>query len=167
MGEELETTDCSCALDCEPYVGSAIMERADISAKDLDLSRIPCDRLVLGNPILQWIRQEPELLKENDVPYPSEDHDQEAPGATARFVKVLGESRFGNQVTGTEDLVHMSKGFVHKNTDENPQWACPNFESWSAWRRTELSDNPVPADLLDSNDSTALNKWLYVAHSFS
>ncbi len=103
------------------------MERADISAKDLDLSRIPRDRLVLSDPILQWIRQEPELLKENDVPNPSEDHDQEAPGATARFVKVLGESRFGNQVTGTEDLVRMPKGFVPKNTEENTQWACRNI----------------------------------------
>ncbi len=52
--EELETTECSCALDCEPYVGSAIMERADISAKDLDLSHIPRDRLVLSDPILQF-----------------------------------------------------------------------------------------------------------------
>ncbi len=67
------------------------------------------------------------MLKENDVPYPSDDHDQEAPGATARFVKVLSESRFGNQVTGTEDLVCMSKGFVPKNTEENTQWACRNI----------------------------------------
>ncbi len=52
--EELETTDCSCALDCEPYVGSVIMERADVSAKYLDLSRILRDRLVLSDPILQW-----------------------------------------------------------------------------------------------------------------
>ncbi len=116
LDEELETTDCSCALDCQSYVGSEIMERADISAKDLDLSCISHDRLDLSDPILQWIRQESELLKENDVPNPSEDHDQEAPGATARFVKVLGESRFSNQVTGTENLV---KGFVPKNMEEN------------------------------------------------
>ncbi len=158
--EELETTDCSCALDCEPYVDSAIMERADITGKDLDLSSVPRDRLVLSDSILQWIRQEPELPKENDVPKPSEDHHQEAPGATARFVKILGESRFGNQVTGTEDLVRMSKGFVPKNTEENTLWACRNFESWCAWRHTQLPDDPVPADLLDSNDSAALNTWL-------
>ncbi len=67
------------------------------------------------------------MLKENDVPNPSQDHDQEAPGATVRFVKVLGESRFGNQVTGTEGLVCTSKGFVPKNTEENTQWACRNI----------------------------------------
>ncbi len=118
-------------------------------------------QLVLDESTVQWVQREPEL-KENDVVKPCEDHRQEASSATAKFVKVLGESRFGNQVTGTEDLARISKGFVPKNTEENTQWARRNFDSWCAWRHTQLPDDPVPVDLLTSNDSAVLNKWLYL-----
>ena len=58
-------------------------------------------------------------------------------------VKVLGESRFGNQVTSTEELTRASKGFVPKNTVENMQWALRNFESWRQWRCTQMPDETV------------------------
>ena len=74
--------------------------------------------------------------------------------------RVLGQSRFGNQVTGTEKLAEASKSFVPKKAKEKTQWAVRNFNSWRQWHSQQVPNEPVPEDLLESNDPTLLNKWL-------
>ncbi len=80
-----------CWTTCQMMCVS-LVERVGVSHKDLDLSRVPSYSLVLSDPIVNWILQKPE----NDAPKSREDHCQQATGASARPVMVLGESCFGN-----------------------------------------------------------------------
>ncbi len=141
-----------CWITCQ-IVCVSLVERVGVSRKDLDLRRVPTYSLVFSDPIVKWILQEPE----NDAPKSSEDHCQQATGASARPVMVLGESCFGNHVTGTQDLECLSTGFVPKNTDENTQWALHYFEFWCVWRRTQMPDNPVPLGKVQTRGQNTLN----------
>ena len=55
-----------------------------------------------------------------------------------------------------------SKGYTPVNIKANTEWALRNFKDWCTWRQNESPTDPVPSNLLSSNDADELNKWLSV-----
>ena len=61
----------------------------------------------------------------------------------------------------TEDkMKENSKGYTPANTKANTECALRNFKDWCTWRKNESPTDPVPSNLLSSNDADELNKWL-------
>ena len=58
------------------------------------------------------------------------------------------------------ELQQLSKGFVPKNTATNTKWALKNFQAWKEARNSNLSQDPVPDNLLETSDESVLNLWL-------
>ena len=59
-----------------------------------------------------------------------------------------------------EQLAVLSKGVTPVNTDKNTRWAVSNFEAWKEARNQKHLDDPIPEDLLMSNDPVILNLHL-------
>ena len=73
-------------------------------------------------------------------------------------MKPFGESKqFGQRLTDEDEVARLSKGFVPENTKANTQWAMRNFGAWCEWRKRQ--NDPVPVDLLESNDPALLELY--------
>ena len=59
-----------------------------------------------------------------------------------------------------EQLAVLSKGVVPANTDKSTKWALANFDAWRKARNEKYPANPVPEDLLTTNDPALLNTQL-------
>ena len=57
-------------------------------------------------------------------------------------------------------LREAAKGVVPKNTVNNTRWAENNFLAWAKERNKCVVDDPVPLDLLESQDADLVNKYL-------
>ena len=53
-----------------------------------------------------------------------------------------------------------AKGVIPANTRASSNWAIRNFNDWASNRSAMTPDDPVPADLLKSQDTVLLCKWL-------
>ena len=64
----------------------------------------------------------------------------------------------------TSLYIHMyytlSKGVIPANTRASSNWAIRNFNDWASNRSAMTPDDPVPANLLKSQDTVLLCKWL-------
>ena len=72
--------------------------------------------------------------------------------------KETTEERF--PVVEEKELEEASKGVVPLNTKKNNTWAIQNFNEWALSRNSRSPDDPVPEDLLSSNDADVMCKWL-------
>ena len=72
--------------------------------------------------------------------------------------KETTEERFA--VVEEKELEEASKGVVPLNTKKNNTWAVQNFNEWALSRNSRSPDDPVPEDLLSSNDADVMCKWL-------
>ena len=133
------------------------MEDQETAVPESFFAGLECDFQEAASSITQDVPSTPgptDLFDESIVDWLTDAQPSAQPGpvtrsksATRSLVKVLGESRFGNQVPSTEELTRASKGFVPKNTVENTQWALRNFESWRQWRCRQMPDDTVPVGL--------------------
>ena len=71
----------------------------------------------------------------------------------------LNNSRFVAPVSSPE-REKAAKGVIPVNTRANSNWAIKNFKEWASNRLAMTPDDPVPADLLQSQDPDLLCKWL-------
>ena len=67
--------------------------------------------------------------------------------------------RFGFP-TSENELSKAAKGVVPTNTMSNTRWAENNFVTWARERNKCVPDDPVPLDLLRSQDANLVNKNL-------
>ena len=70
----------------------------------------------------------------------------------------LNRSRFIAPVSSTE-CEKVARGVIPANTHANSNWTIKNFKEWASNRPSMTPDDPVPPDLLNSQD-TDLCKWL-------
>ena len=71
-----------------------------------------------------------------------------------------GTSKRFSTFVDDEQLAVLSKGVVPANTDKSTKWALANFEAWRRARNEKYPANPVPEDLLTTNDPALLNTQL-------
>ena len=79
------------------------------------------------------------------------------PAPLSDTTNTLGTSRFAEPVTD-EYSEKAAKGVIPDTTEFNTRWAMKNFESWVKQRNERLPDDPVPLDLLESNDADEICK---------
>ena len=60
----------------------------------------------------------------------------------------------------SEQLSELSKGHIPENTLKSTKWALKVFDQWKEVRNQSYPHNPVPDDLLLSNDTAVLNTYL-------
>ena len=53
-----------------------------------------------------------------------------------------------------------AKGVIPANTWANSNWAIKNFKEWVSNQSATIPDDPVPPELLESQDPELLCKWL-------
>lgn len=71
----------------------------------------------------------------------------------------LNHSRFIAPVSSPE-REKAAKGVIPANTTANSNWAIKNFKDWASNRSAMTPNDPVPPDLLNSQDTVLLCKWL-------
>ena len=71
----------------------------------------------------------------------------------------LNCSRFVAPVSSPE-REKAARGVIPANTQANSNWAVKNFKEWASNRSAMAPDDPVPPDLLKSQDTDLLCKWL-------
>ena len=59
-----------------------------------------------------------------------------------------------------DELKKAAEGVTPVNTQSSNEWALRNFHAWVEHRTAAAPDDPVPPNLLSSNDNTILCKWL-------
>lgn len=67
--------------------------------------------------------------------------------------------RFGSP-SSEKKLEEAAKGVIPKNSVNNTRWAENNFLAWAKERNKHVLDDPVPLDLLKSQDTNLVNKHL-------
>ena len=69
-------------------------------------------------------------------------------------------TRWFGSLSSEKKLKEAAEGVIPKNTVNNTRWAENNFLVWAKERNKRVVDDPVPMDLLESQDANLVNKHL-------
>ena len=148
-----------------PVISPSILERVEEDAKSLDWLSVPENLRIVDDNIVDWICgssistiiEEIVALEDKENCDPTPVKKMRLSSSSCPTPKKVQRQRF-EHVTASPELASSSKGFVSRNTEANTQWAVRTFKSWMEWRSTEKPQDPVPEEILSSEDAQVLNK---------